>query len=245
MDHPREAFVVTQSDVVPWLVFRSACSRSINAPNSLFITMVRASSVMLVQSGPRSCRRCPSRNSCDTVLFRLLALPDVDDLTGLIEELVYPGLIRQQAHFLAHIQFRHVAKTVCARRRDTFPACNSPPHRSPNLNGTVEGDANATVSKLSKIEEGRSRYAFLLANPAYQYVYTTTASIVIIGKDFALSGKTTVRVADAQGAFAKVLSYTTPSSWTRKVFRRRRRSVTAPRLATTATSVRWPSSART
>jgi UDP-3-O-[3-hydroxymyristoyl] glucosamine N-acyltransferase len=77
------------------------------------------------------------------------------------------------------------------------------------LNGTVEGDANATVSKLSKIEEGGAGTLSFLANPAYtQYVYTTTASIVIIGKDFALTGpvKTTlVRVADAQGAFAKVL----------------------------------------
>ena len=48
-----------------------------------------------------------------------------------------------------------------------------------------------------------------LANPAYaQFVYTTTASVVIIGKEFALSGPVTatlVRVADAQGAFAKVL----------------------------------------
>ncbi|HRH69108.1 MAG TPA: UDP-3-O-(3-hydroxymyristoyl)glucosamine N-acyltransferase [Flavobacteriales bacterium] len=77
------------------------------------------------------------------------------------------------------------------------------------LQGTVEGDANATVSKLSKIEEGGPGSLSFLANPAYtQYVYTTTASVVIIGKDFPLTApvKTTlVRVADAQGAFAKVL----------------------------------------
>ena len=77
------------------------------------------------------------------------------------------------------------------------------------LQGTVEGDANATVSKLSKIEEGGVGSLSFLANPAYtQYVYNTTASVVIIGKDFALTApvKTTlVRVADAQGAFAKVL----------------------------------------
>ena len=78
------------------------------------------------------------------------------------------------------------------------------------LQGTVEGDPNATVSKLSKIEEGGKGSLSFLANPAYtQYVYGTTASVVIIGTDFALTApvKTTlVRVADAQGAFAKVLA---------------------------------------
>ncbi len=77
------------------------------------------------------------------------------------------------------------------------------------LQGTVEGDAQATVTRLSKIEEGGAGSLSFLANPAYtQYVYDTTASVVIIGKDFPLTApvKTTlVRVADAQGAFAKVL----------------------------------------
>ncbi|MGB6048357.1 MAG: UDP-3-O-(3-hydroxymyristoyl)glucosamine N-acyltransferase [Flavobacteriales bacterium] len=77
------------------------------------------------------------------------------------------------------------------------------------LQGTVEGDPAATVTRLSKIEEGGSGSLSFLANPAYtQYVYGTTASVVIIGKDFPLTApvKTTlVRVADAQGAFAKVL----------------------------------------
>ena len=77
------------------------------------------------------------------------------------------------------------------------------------LQGTVEGDPQATVTRLSKIEEGGSGSLSFLANPAYtQYVYGTTASVVIIGKDFPLTApvKTTlVRVADAQGAFAKVL----------------------------------------
>jgi UDP-3-O-[3-hydroxymyristoyl] glucosamine N-acyltransferase len=63
------------------------------------------------------------------------------------------------------------------------------------LQGTVEGDANATVSKLSKIEEGGEGSLSFLANPAYaQYVYNTTASVVIIGQDFALTApvKTTL-----------------------------------------------------
>ncbi|HQZ43460.1 MAG TPA: LpxD N-terminal domain-containing protein, partial [Flavobacteriales bacterium] len=77
------------------------------------------------------------------------------------------------------------------------------------LQGSVEGDVNATVSSLSKIEEGGAGSLSFLANPAYaQYIYATTASVVIIGKDFPLTGPvnaTLVRVADAQGAFAKVL----------------------------------------
>jgi UDP-3-O-[3-hydroxymyristoyl] glucosamine N-acyltransferase len=77
------------------------------------------------------------------------------------------------------------------------------------LHGTVEGDAHATVSRLSRIEEGGPGSLSFLANPAYtQYVYGTTASVVIIGKDFPLTAPvkaTLVRVADAQGAFAKVL----------------------------------------
>ena len=56
------------------------------------------------------------------------------------------------------------------------------------LHGSVEGDATATVSKLSRIEEGGPGSLSFLANPAYaQFVYTTTASVVIIGKEFALS----------------------------------------------------------
>ena len=51
------------------------------------------------------------------------------------------------------------------------------------LQGTVEGDANATVSRLSKIEEGGPGSLSFLANPAYtQYVYGSTASVVIIGQ---------------------------------------------------------------
>ncbi|MEZ4807428.1 MAG: UDP-3-O-(3-hydroxymyristoyl)glucosamine N-acyltransferase [Flavobacteriales bacterium] len=77
------------------------------------------------------------------------------------------------------------------------------------LQGTVEGDPAATVTKLSRIEEGGTGSLSFLANPAYaQYVYSTTASAVIIGKDHALTGPvntTLIRVADPQGAFAKVL----------------------------------------
>ncbi len=78
------------------------------------------------------------------------------------------------------------------------------------LEGTVEGDPNASVSRLSRIEEGGEGSLSFLANPAYtQYIYDTTASVVIIGQAMALERPvraTLVRVADAQGAFAKVLA---------------------------------------
>lgn len=77
------------------------------------------------------------------------------------------------------------------------------------LDGRVEGDAESTVSKLSKIEEGGKGSLSFLANPAYEkYIYTTTASIVIVSEDFKPTADirtTLLRVPDAYGAFAKLL----------------------------------------
>ena len=57
------------------------------------------------------------------------------------------------------------------------------------LNGQIEGDANATVTKLAKIEEGVPGSISFLANPLYtQYLYTSQASIIIINNDFVLTG---------------------------------------------------------
>ncbi len=77
------------------------------------------------------------------------------------------------------------------------------------LGGTVEGDENATVSKLAKIEEGEGGSLSFLANPQYTpYIYNTDASVVIVSKDFVAEKavKTTlVRVADAYKSFAQLL----------------------------------------
>ncbi len=77
------------------------------------------------------------------------------------------------------------------------------------LGGEVEGDENATVSKLAKIEEGEDGSLSFLANPQYTpYIYDTDASIVIVSKSFApeKSVKTTlVRVDDAYASFAQLL----------------------------------------
>jgi len=77
------------------------------------------------------------------------------------------------------------------------------------LNGHVEGDANATVTKLSKIEEGVPGSISFLANPLYtQYLYGTQASVVIINKDFVLTApvaSTLIRVENAGNAFTQLL----------------------------------------
>ncbi len=77
------------------------------------------------------------------------------------------------------------------------------------LGGRVEGDENALVSKLCKIEEGESGGLSFLSNPKYNhYLYSTSASIVIVNEDFVAEQQvntTLIRVKDAYGSFAQLL----------------------------------------
>ncbi len=77
------------------------------------------------------------------------------------------------------------------------------------LKGTVEGNPEATVSDVSKIEEGRPGTLSFLANPKYEkYIYDTRSSIVIVNQDFKPQrnvGATLVRVQNAYEAFAELL----------------------------------------
>ena len=79
------------------------------------------------------------------------------------------------------------------------------------LNGKVEGNSDAVVNSLSKIEDGKSGSLAFLSNPAYeQYVYSTDASIIIVNKDFKAEKPlkkscTLIRVDDARVAFGKLL----------------------------------------
>jgi len=79
------------------------------------------------------------------------------------------------------------------------------------LEGTVVGDPNIEVSKLSKIEEGTKGSLTFLANPKYKsYIYKTEASITIVNSDFESEEKlstTLIKVDDAYGAFTKLLEY--------------------------------------
>ena len=77
------------------------------------------------------------------------------------------------------------------------------------LNGTVDGDPDVRISRLSKIEEGTPGSMTFLANPLYtDFIYTTRASIVVVNQDFVPSkpvSATFIRVENAYAAFAKLL----------------------------------------
>jgi UDP-3-O-[3-hydroxymyristoyl] glucosamine N-acyltransferase len=77
------------------------------------------------------------------------------------------------------------------------------------LKGKLEGNADAVITKLAKIEEGEPGAISFLANPAYTpYIYTTKASLVIVNKDFtaiAPIAATLLRVDSAENAFATLL----------------------------------------
>ncbi len=80
------------------------------------------------------------------------------------------------------------------------------------LEGIVEGDASASVSGLSKIEEGKPGSLSFLSNPKYEaYIYTTGSSICIVNDSFhptkpLPSTLTLIKVKDAYACFAKLLS---------------------------------------
>lgn len=77
------------------------------------------------------------------------------------------------------------------------------------LNGEVEGNPDAVVTTVAKIEEATPGTLAFLANPKYtQYIYSTKATIVLVNKDLQLEQPvscTLIRVADAYGAFASLL----------------------------------------
>ncbi len=79
------------------------------------------------------------------------------------------------------------------------------------LNGEVEGSSSVTVNNISKIDQPIPGTLTFLSNPAYtKYIYTTTASIVIVNKDFKPDNTlscTLIRVEDAYAALAKLLDF--------------------------------------
>lgn len=77
------------------------------------------------------------------------------------------------------------------------------------LNGKIEGDPLARVSKVAKIEEAGPGSITFLANPAYTpFIYTTGASIVLVSEAFVPEkplNSTVIRVRDPYGALAQLL----------------------------------------
>ena len=77
------------------------------------------------------------------------------------------------------------------------------------LKGEVEGNPDASVDDISKIEEGKPGTLSFLANPKYEkFIYETTSSIVIVNADFKPQkeiGATLIRVKNAYESFAALL----------------------------------------
>jgi UDP-3-O-[3-hydroxymyristoyl] glucosamine N-acyltransferase len=79
------------------------------------------------------------------------------------------------------------------------------------IKGTIEGNPDAKVNYVSKIDEGKEGTITFLANPKYTpYIYTTKASIVIVGSAFNPEKEvkaTLIRVPDPYKAFAQLLDF--------------------------------------
>lgn len=78
------------------------------------------------------------------------------------------------------------------------------------VGGRVEGDPEASVESFSKIEEARKGQLSFLANPKYEdHLYTTRASVVIVGESLELKAPVSaslIRVSDPYSAFARLLT---------------------------------------
>ncbi len=77
------------------------------------------------------------------------------------------------------------------------------------IRGTVEGNPDIEIHKLSKIEQGEPGSISFLGNPRYtHYIYQTKASAVIVNRDFNPEQQvscTLIRVDNAYNAFATML----------------------------------------
>nr|WP_319401313.1 UDP-3-O-(3-hydroxymyristoyl)glucosamine N-acyltransferase [uncultured Carboxylicivirga sp.] len=77
------------------------------------------------------------------------------------------------------------------------------------LNGKVEGNENAIVKNVSKIEDGKPETLTFLANPKYtHFIYDTKADVVIVNNSFTPEQQvsaTLIRVEDAYQALAQLL----------------------------------------
>lgn len=80
------------------------------------------------------------------------------------------------------------------------------------LEGEIEGNPEATVSDMAKIEEGKPGTITFLANPKYEeFIYTTKATIALVNKTFVPEKDlpatlTLVKVDDAYQCLTKLLA---------------------------------------
>lgn len=77
------------------------------------------------------------------------------------------------------------------------------------LEGKVDGDGSQMVSRLEKIEEATAGSIAFLANPKYtEYIYTTSATAIIVKEDLELKKEINaalIRVTDPYSSFSKLL----------------------------------------
>ena len=78
------------------------------------------------------------------------------------------------------------------------------------LGGKVEGDPEAMVHNVARIEDGAPGMLSFLSNPKYiHYLYTTASSIVLVNEDFEPTEQvntTMIRVKDAYESFSQRLA---------------------------------------
>ncbi|WP_029034900.1 UDP-3-O-(3-hydroxymyristoyl)glucosamine N-acyltransferase [Salinimicrobium terrae] len=79
------------------------------------------------------------------------------------------------------------------------------------LDGEIEGNPQAEVDRLAKIEEGTAGSITFLANPKYtSFIYSTKATITIVSDNFKAEdglSTTLIKVKDPYTAFSKLLEY--------------------------------------
>jgi len=77
------------------------------------------------------------------------------------------------------------------------------------LQGRIEGDPNAKVNNVARIEEAGAGCLCFFSNPKYEeYVYTSKASIILVNESIELTkpvSSTLIRVKDAYSGFAFLL----------------------------------------
>jgi UDP-3-O-[3-hydroxymyristoyl] glucosamine N-acyltransferase len=77
------------------------------------------------------------------------------------------------------------------------------------IKGQIEGDPEATVSRVAKIEEAGEGALSFIANPKYEeYLYSTNASIIIVNESMEITQAvkpTLIKVKDAYSGFALLL----------------------------------------
>ena len=79
------------------------------------------------------------------------------------------------------------------------------------IDGKVEGNPKAVISKFSKIEAGEEEGLSFLANAKYtHYIYETKATAVLVSNDFVPTKEvpcTLIRIDDPYLAFAKLMTF--------------------------------------